>query len=840
MAAPRARQPTSPLLAIKLFGRFDVLRSGEPLPDEAWGRRKTKTLLKVLLTDPGRAFTHDQLIEALFGGENPESALKNLYGRVSELRRALEPGLKRGNESQFIVRRGQGYCFAVAVPSWIDVQEFAKHLDAGEQCQQGGRHAEAAEAFEAAISLYRGEFLAEDRYEEWTLAPREHWRERYSAAITHLAEGYAHLGDFHRAAIACRAAFDLQPSRESVLRQLMSYHYATGERAEALRVYQIGVDALEKELDVAPSAETEALHNQILQQVPPTEQVACDKKRVAVLPMINISPDPEDEYFADGMTEELIYTLSQVRELRVIAQTSTLAYKNTKKTVVQIGRELSVGTVVEGSVRKAADDVRVVVQLIDVQDQEHLWAHEYNRTLEDAFAIQSDIAHKVAEALEVELLGVERLRVEGEGTEHLEAYTFYLKGRHYFNKYEGMTEAIANYEQALHIDPNYALAYAGLAEAHCFRAIWAADENAFSQAEEAARKALALASALPAAHTSLALVAWLKDRDWERAENKFREAIGLNPRDAEAHHWYGQLLEQMGRHREAFVEVLKAHEVDPLSPRFNHTLGVMLNFGRRYDEAIIRFEKALEIDPSFLGARFRLARTKQVSWDWEGAEEVYRSYLDADPDSPMAHEWYSGILLNIGKRQEALVEMERALDLAEKPYYMSLNYNAGWRYYLLGEHDLALHYMKEASHGYTQAYWTLGMIHNELGNYNEALAALEKAKETLGGSFIFPSWWHSLWIDCGRGVAYARMGKKEQAYQEVARLQERPEQTDQSLCIALLYFVLEETDLGFEWLEKSFEQHDLVLYEIKNLPMLDPVRTDPRYLAILERMGLPP
>jgi len=840
MAAPRKNQTTLPQLSIRLLGRFGVLRYGKPIPDEAWGRRKAKTLLKVLLTNPGHVFAQDQLIEALFEGKNPKSAVENLYGRVSELRRALEPGLKHGSKSQFIVRQSQGYRFDVTGACWIDTQEFVQHLNTGERCQQEGRHAEAVEALEGAISLYRGEFLEADRYEEWALGPREHWQERYSVILTQLAEGYAHLGDLHRAAIACRAAFDLQPSREAVLRQLMSYHYATGERAEALRVYRISVDALKNELDVAPSAETEALHSQILQQVPPTKQVVYDKKRVAVLPMINISPDPEDEYFADGMTEELIYTLSQVRELRVIAQTSTLAYKNTKKTVAQIGCELSVGTVVEGSVRKVGDDVRVVVQLINVQDEEHLWAHEYDRTLVDAFAIQTDIAHKVAEALELELLDVDRLRMEEERSQHLEAYTLYLKGRHYFNKYEEMTEAIANYEQALHIDPDYALAYAGLAVAHCFRAIWTADEEAFSKAEEAARKALALASALPEAHTSLALVAWLKERDWEKAEDEFKEAIGLNPRDAEAHHWYGQLLEQMHRPHEAFVEVLKAYEVDPLSPRFNHTLGVMLNFSRRYDEAVIRFEKALEIDPNFVGARFRLARSKQVAWYWEGAEEVYRSFVEDDPDNPHVHQWLGGMLLSVGRREEALVEIELALELADEPAQMGLSYNVGWFYYLLGKQDLALQYMKAASQGYTQPYWTLGMILNELGNYDEALEALKKAKETLGGSFIFPSWWHSLWIDYNRGVAYARMGKEEEARQELARLQELPEQTDQSLCIALLYFVLEETDLGFEWLEKSFEQHDLVLYEIKNLPVLNPVRSDPRYLAILARMGLPP
>jgi len=839
VSASAARNPKGPQLEIRLFGRFEILRDGDPIPEEAWRRRKTKTLLKVLLTKPGHVFTQDQLIEALFEGKRPKSAIKNLYGRVSQLRRALEPELTRGSDSRFVVRQGQGYRFAVSGEAWIDTQEFAAQLDIGERCQQNGRHTEAARAFEAAIRLYRGEYLEADRYEEWALVPREHWRELDLEVLVRLAEGYAHLGDLHRAAITCRAAFDLQPSREGVVRQLMTYHHAAGNRAEALRVYNVGRAALKSELDAAPSAETEALRRQVLLGDTPTERIARDKRRIAVLPMVSVGPDAEDEYFADGMTEELIYALSQVRELRVIAQTSTLAYKNSRKTVSQIGRELSVGTVVEGSVRKADHRVRILIQLVDAEDEEHLWSHRYDRPLEDALSIQDDIAHQVARALEVELVEAGTAVAERRGTEHLEAYTQYLKGRHYLKQEGGLANAVAAYEQALRIDPDYALVHAGLAEAHCLRAIWSADLDAFAQADEAARKALTLARELPEAHTALGLVTWLKDHDPERAEDHFREAIALAPGNAEARHWYGQLLEQLGRSREALVEVLKAHEVDPLSPQFNFTLGTMLILERRFDEAISRFEKALEIDPGFLGARIWLARTRQVAWDWEGSEQAYREAVDAAPGNPFVHQWLATILQSVGKSQEAQSELARAVELAEEPYSRTFNYNQGVGWYFLGQYDVALPYMRRAAEGFTQACWGLGWIYNELGEYEKALAALEEAEETLGGSFFYPRSFQSVWIDCNRGVAYARMGEEEKALQQLARMQEQQEPRSGALCIAILCFVLGQVDRGFKWLEKAVDQHNGMLMHIKNFPMLEPVRSDPRYREILQRIGLP-
>ncbi|MCK5246333.1 tetratricopeptide repeat protein, partial [Candidatus Bipolaricaulota bacterium] len=364
-------------------------------------------------------------------------------------------------------------------------------------------------------------------------------------------------------------------------------------------------------------------------------------------------------------------------------------------------------------------------------------------------------------------------------------------------------------------------------------------EDAFVEAEEAARKALELARDLPEAHTSLALVAWLKDRDRARAEEQFKTAIGLNPSNAEAHHWYGQLLEQLERPREAFVEVLKAHEVDPLSPRFNFTLGFMLIMERRFADAAHHFEQALEIDPGFVEAQIWLGRTRQVAWDWKGSEEAYRKAVDAAPESPATHQWLSQILISVGREDETLAEMKRAMELAKQPYPRWLNYNQGIGYYFLREYDLALHYMKEVAEGFCQACWGLAWIYNELGEYEKALSSLDEAEETLGGSYFYPRSFHSVWIVCNRGVAYARMGELEKAREQVAWLEKSTDKLCRELCIAILHFVLGDADLGFEWLVASVEKHNGLLMYIKCFPMLDPVRSDPSYLAILKKMGLP-
>lgn len=602
------RAENNPTLRVRLFGRFEVRRDHRLIPQQAWGRRKTQTLLKILLAERGRVLSQDQLVEILFGGIDPEKELHNLHTRISELRRVIEPGLKKGIASQFILRVGEGYCFSKKAPCWLDTEAFLEHLSAARKAREEGRWHLAIESYEAALELYRGEYLEEDRYEEWSLAPRDDWQNRYLNALSHLAECYAQLEDVPRAVECCERVLETDSARERVIRQLMRLHCLGGEHARAIEVYQAGVRALKERLDVVPSPQTQALYQQISKGELPKAIRLLDPLRIAVLPLVNISPDPEDEYFTDGMTEELIYNLSKIRELKVIAQTSALTYKNTSKSVAQIGRELRVGTVLEGSVRKADHTLRITAQLIDVQSETHLWSEEYQRDLEDVFAIQSDIAKNVSVALRDQLLNGQK-HIPAEPTaENLEAYTLYLKGRYFWKKrsIQAFKKAIEYFEQALTADPNCALAYAGLGETQFMLAQWEAELDLYLAAEEAAHKALQIDPALAEAHRTLALIDQCYYYNWPRADEGFQKALALNPNLADTHNSYGLSLAYRRRFKEAVLEMKKALELDPLSLVANRNLGTVLWGARRYDEAIEQLKQTIEMDPCFSVTHFIL------------------------------------------------------------------------------------------------------------------------------------------------------------------------------------------------------------------------------------------
>ena len=354
-----------PDLEIRLLGRFQVLREGELLPSSSWGRRKTQTLLKILLTRPGSVFTQDQLIEALYGGENPQAKAHNLRGRISQLRHALEPSMKARGESKYVLRTGQGYYFD-ADACWIDTEAFRERLTSAIEAEEDGQWARAAEAYETAIKLYHGDLLEEDGYEEWSIEARDELRGQHLRALARIAHCYAQLHEFDRAGEWCGLALAIDPAAEPVIRQRMEYAYHAGEQGRALQIYEEGAAALEERLAVEPSEETVELYRQIEEGTLPKEGRELDPLRVAVLPLTHIGPDPDDVYFTDGMTEELISRLSRVRDLRVIAQTSVMPYKESSKGIAQIGRELHVGTVLEGSVRRANEHLRIAIQLIDI------------------------------------------------------------------------------------------------------------------------------------------------------------------------------------------------------------------------------------------------------------------------------------------------------------------------------------------------------------------------------------------------------------------------------------------------------------------------------------------
>ena len=289
-----------------------------------------------------------------------------------------------------------------------------------------------------------------------------------------------------------------------------------------------------------------------------------------------------------------------------------MRYKGASKTVADIGRELNVGNILEGSVRKAGDKIRISVQLVQTTNEEPHWSQVYDREISDVFAIQSEIARKVAEALREHVLGEAPERVERRATNSPEAFLHYLRGRQFWNKRtdEDLRKSIGFFEEALQIDPAYAQAYTGLADSYAALALleFMAPNEAYPKAKEAVAKALALDADLAAAHTSLGLVRFQYDWDWQGAEEAFNLALDINPNYAPAHHFFADYLKAMGRFDEAVAEIEKARELDPLSLAINTGVGHVLYLSRQYDKAIEEYQRAVELDPSFMATHVWFGR----------------------------------------------------------------------------------------------------------------------------------------------------------------------------------------------------------------------------------------
>jgi len=349
---------------------------------------------------------------------------------------------------------------------------------------------------------------------------------------------------------------------------------------------------------------------------PPPPRPAVGRTMLAVLPFVNLSGDPSQDYFADGLTEEMITDLGRLNPeaLGVIARTSAMRYKHTQKDIGQIGRELGVGYVVEGSVRREGQTVRISAQLIQVSDQTHVWAQNYQQQVKDILAVQRDVAQSIAGKIRVSL---ERQPGTGVGPAlagNPEAYDDYLKGLYFWNRREqrGLTESIKYFSQAIQEDPNYAPAYAALAESYTL-AGFPYDSSRVEdvpRAEAAARRAIALDDSAAEGHTALAGILVFFHYDFQGAEAEFKRALELNPNYAPAHHWYANLyLDPQGRYLEAIAEMKLAQQFDPTNLIVNADLGLAYYFARQYQEAAETCKKTIDMDPSFLPPQWYLADT---------------------------------------------------------------------------------------------------------------------------------------------------------------------------------------------------------------------------------------
>ena len=387
------------------------------------------------------------------------------------------------------------------------------------------------------------------------------------------------------------------------------------------------------------------------------------RPRVAVLPLANLSGAASVEYFADGITEELIQVLSRIGGLRVIARTSVMRFKRSERSPAEIARELGASAVVEGGLRTSARRVRVTARLIDARSAETLWSETYDREIGDVFEVQTHIAERIAAALEVEILRSERGAIERPITTDPEAHARFLQARFLLNRRteESLRGAIAAFRGALQRDPRLARAHAGIADAYSTLA-WLEFEQpraAFPRARAAARRALALDPSLAEAHASLGFVHFLYDRSWIDAESEFRRAIALNPQSPTAHQFYSDYLKAMGRMDEARAEIRRALELDPLSLAINTALGHVLYLAREYDAAIEQYRRALALDPSFVQAHLWFGRPFLEKGLFDAAIAEVRTAAQLSGGSTMSLAVLAHALASAGRRAEARRILDR-------------------------------------------------------------------------------------------------------------------------------------------------------------------------------------
>ncbi len=419
-------------------------------------------------------------------------------------------------------------------------------------------------------------------------------------------------------------------------------------------------------------------------------------KSVAVLPFRNLSADPDNEYFTDGITEDIIAQLSKIHALKVISRSSVMRYKSREQSLREIAARLEATSLVDGSVRRIGDRVRIVAELIDAESDQHLWADTYDRQLTDVFAIQTDVALRIAAALQTELSVEERTRIRNEPTNDPQAYQLYLQGRHCLVRYtdEGMHKAVWYFERAMELDPNYAYPYTGVALAYIELGETGHIEPsvAYSRARDAVDKAISLDSSLAEAHVVLGTLRVVWEFDWEGAEREFRRALELNPGSADAYDLYGRLCSSLGRDDEAIAMQRRAQELDPMAHRSDYA-NSLLRAGR-FDEALQEAQRAVEFDPHYdrVHATLGWALVKKRRYD-EGLAELEKA-VALSPDSTTWIAQLGQAYAEAGKLDEARGILHRLTTMSTQGYVSP--YHMAYVLTGLGEHDQAIDWLERA------------------------------------------------------------------------------------------------------------------------------------------------
>jgi adenylate cyclase len=473
---------------------------------------------------------------------------------------------------------------------------------------------------------------------------------------------------------------------------------------------------------------------------PKSVEAPTGLRAIAVLPFHNMSADPENEYFSDGMTEEILTRLSKIRELKVASRSTVFRYKGKGIDPRDVGRELGVGAVLEGSVRKLGNRVRITAQLINAVDGFHLCSEVYDRDLDDVFKIQDEVSEKIAEVLRINLTETERVELSAIPTQSIEAYEYYCRGRHLFYQYTrgGHRAAIEMYLKALELDPNYALAYAGLSLCYAQFINRGWDENAIwlSKAEEAALKALGIDQRLPEAHFALGYVYEMKE-DWDKEEGAMRRVLLLNPNHAHAHDSLGDVYYHRDQLEEAIAEYQTALRLDPFHPRAPVQLAATYEKAGQYRAAIAQLERTSEVLPDFDWTWIYLGDLHHSRGNYDQALQAYQRALTIDTGGIDAKVGLGLTYAAMRRFEEGEQIAKKLLESSSKPEEENADYQfvVGMVHRARGDHEKAIAFLKNAMSGPRRKYHriymgALGETYALMGDQDNAIAYYQKALES--------------------------------------------------------------------------------------------------------------
>ena len=636
-------------VAIHLFGPFRLVIDGVPVDEVRWGRRKSKTLIKLLALQPlrqsSRQMHREELIEVLWPGQDSEQGLNNFHKVLHAARRALEPGLSAGSSSRFLQMRDQ-LLMLQSDEIAVDVSEF-------EALAEVALKTGARDRIEAALAIYRGELLPEDLYEDWTAVRREQLRSQKESLLNRLAAVCEASADSGQAIEAYRQLVASNPCNEAAHCGLVRLHAALGQRHLAVEQFRVCKDVLRRELDVEPEPATVQLYERVLAgagdppasplinsteaTAPATAAVpgrkrsrrlwyavaaillaglgalaayrslglAAPVKFIAIMPLSTAADSPDLDYVADGITESVINDLSRLRQVRVMARSTVYLYRAKGLDSMAAAAQMKVHAVLTGTISKRGGNLLVAAELVGVPEGTRLWGNQYELSATDLMSVPDRIASEIATSLGVRLSADDRASLSPRHPADPAAYRLYLQARYYWNQRskEGYLKSIELFQAAIARDPEYARAYAGLSDSYSFLGRDEAPTPEYMpKARAAVERALAIDGQLGEAHASLAMITFVYEWNFPAAEREYRKALELDPGYANGHLLYGVFLASQGAFKESQSQLDQAAELDPLAPIIALCRGYPESYRGHVEPAIRAAQEALNILPAFPAA----------------------------------------------------------------------------------------------------------------------------------------------------------------------------------------------------------------------------------------------